>query len=220
MAISKSEIYRVLLESEICKFGEYGQGVPVVKFNFAKILSNPDLNIKMLEYIGNRLNSVLSDVEYARVIAAYQDSYVYAVDIAVSNAKKLMFPKIVAQQSLTNDNDLEDSITFPDIFDIDEPVILVVSMITPDNYKKILKLVNMIEQYGAKIVSLVEIVTMDYGYELAFKNSINYIKIFNICELCDYGENNGLIDLFFFEKYKFSAEVSTKNMAAQYPRVV
>jgi hypothetical protein len=249
--MSKLDIYKELIANSICKFGDFRDGKNF-NFNYHKLMANPNINLKVLEYIGGKLdsiiemdeltkvensewetddmddNGVIADVvrvksdgeddeshsaSFKRIIASYPESYIFATDIAVSNSKGLMIPNIGPNLDCEH-------VSFPDIFDINEPVALVVHMLTRENHEQVAKLVKMLRDYGATVAYLVEIFSCNSGYELPLvldkENPVKHISIFSISELCDAGEANNMLDPYFTEKFKFNAETNTKLNAAKY----
>lgn len=235
--MSKIEIYGKLIENNICKFGDYKDGRNF-EFNFHKLLAHPEIYIKVLEYIGGKVEkyyttntanndrtnindddivnedeTVVNGLIFNRVVATFAESFVFACDIAASNNKGLMFPY------LGNNSDCN-NIKFPDVFDIDEPVLLVVHMLTEENCENVVKIIKMLENYGAVVKGVVEIVSCNSGYDapliLGGENKYEYKHIFSIREICEYADNNNLVDSFYTEKFNFNAEVNTKKMASKF----
>ena len=246
--MSKIEIYKQFIENNICKFGDYKDSRNF-QFNFHKLMSHPEIYIKVLEYISGKVEayygSVDSDSEaeteteqqsdfeetastaelvaesaesgssmvFKRVVATFAESYIFACDIATSNSKGIMIPHLGNNFDCTN-------IRFPDVFDIDEPVIVVVHMLTEENCENVVKIIKMLESYGTVVKGVLEIVNCNSGYDapLILNNDKTYEHkhIFSIREICEYADNNNLVDSFYTEKFNFNAEVNTKKMAAKF----
>ena len=236
--MSKVEIYKLLLENNICKFGDYKDGHNF-NFNFHKLMSHPEIYIKVLENISGKVEKYYSNnnndnndnnydnnseteteesdgvnnMVFKRVITTFAESYIFGCDIATSNNKGLMIPYLGNNFDCNN-------IKFPDVFDIDEPVLLVVHMLTEENCENVVKIIKMLENYGAVVKGVLEIVSCNSGYDapliLGRDNKYDIKSIFSIREICEYADNNNLVDSFYTEKFNFNAEVNTKKMAANF----
>ena len=208
MSSQLNNIFCDLINKNIVEFGEYPDKTNPNKklsynYNFHKIMSNSTLLINILEYVNKILNK--HDLDYDKIVSIYNNSHVYACDIAISKKKGILIPDVNFQ---------ENKIKFPDVFEVDEKFLIILESLKDPNMLNLL--INKIEQYGGIIVGIIIIFDLSDGLYLEFAQKYNVINVFNMFNICDFAENQNMIETFYAEKFKFYVEVQLKYNTDKY----
>lgn len=210
--MSKLQLYKDLYEKGIFKIKELPNlDEAPYECNFNRILSESSIFDSYSLLAENLVKS--KNIEFDKVCAVNTGALPYATNIATSFCKGILY-------AVDNNNDRTvkgtiKGITIEGGMNIDERILLVVTIATPDFF--INNLITRITKYGGIIAGVIVMWDSSEGeYVPVLVDNYSVLVVININDLCNSLENNNVLGQYVTECVKYYGEKLMKKNIKQY----